>query len=119
MDISKVIHTASDLFKGFFEVNHVQTPRYCFVIDRLEIVYQDLTMRTQIHYTPVGCYRPFKKFVSELNDEIICRKFKPDHARMVIGIDTLEKHLDFNNQEQVQIYLDYVQSCNHRLTELV
>lgn len=119
MDISRVIHSANDLFKGFFEVSHAQTPRYCFVIEKLEITYQQLLMRTKIHYTPVGCYRPFKKLVSELNDEIICRKFKPDHARIIIGIDTLEKNLDFNNQEQVQVYLNYVQSSSDLLKEPV
>lgn len=72
---------------------------------------------TKVHYTPVGCYGPFKNFASELNDEIICRKFKPDHARMIIGIDMLEKALDFKSKEQTQAYLAFVKSCMARLKD--
>lgn len=65
----------------------------------------------KVHYTPVGCYRPFKNFISELNDKFVCRKFKPEHAKMIIGIDALENNLNFTREEQAKIYLSFVQSC--------
>ena len=68
-------------------------------------------MRANISYIPLGCYWIYENFACELNDETVCRKFKPDHARIIIGIDTLEKTLDFKNEQQVQIYLHYIQSC--------
>lgn len=117
MDISKVSRSVFDYCKGFLEIVSIQTPRYCFVVEKFDITYQSVSMRTKVNYTPVGCYRPFKNFASELNDEIICRKFKPDHARMIIGIDTLEKTLDFNNKEQTQVYLAFVTSCMNRLKD--
>lgn len=110
-----LLSTIWDYFKGFIEITNSQTPRYCFIIDKLDIVYQGTLIKTKVNYTPVGCYRPFGNFTSELNDEMTCRKFKPDHARIIIGIDTLEKTLDFNNQEQMQIYLGFVKLCMNRL----
>ena len=117
MDIHKLKCQIFDYIKGLWELSHIQTPRYCFVVEKFDITYQGVLMKTKVNYTPVGCYRPFKNFASELNDEIICRKFKPDHARMIIGIDTLEKTLDFNCSEQVQKYLDYVKACINRLKD--
>ena len=36
---------------------------------------------------------------------------------MIIGIDILEKTLDFNNKEQTKIYMEYVTACMSRLGE--
>lgn len=104
-----------DHVKGFFEISNIQTPRYDFVIEKLDVVYQGTLIKAKVHYTPLGCYRPFKNFVSELNDKFVCRKFKPDHARIIIGIDTLEHILDFTNAEQTESYLRFVKSCMARL----
>ena len=117
MDIIKFSRGIRDYIQGFLEVSRIQTPRYSFVIEKFDITYQGVSIKTKINYTQVGCYRPFNNFASELNDEIVCRKFKPDHARMIIGIDTLEKTLDFNSKEQTKIYLDFVASCVNRLKE--
>jgi hypothetical protein len=46
---------------------------------------------------------------------MVCRKFKPDHARMIIGLDTLEKTLDLTSKEQMKIYMEYVAACVQRL----
>ena len=117
MDIIKFLGRIRDYIQGFLEVARIQTPRYSFVVEKFDITYQGVSIKTKINYTPVGCYRPFKNVASELNDEIICRKFKPDHARMIIGIDTLEQTLDFNCKEQTKIYLAFVTACENRLKE--
>ena len=117
MDILKFLGRIRDYVQGFLEVSRIQTPRYSFVVEKFDITYQGVSIKTKINYTPVGCYRPFKNFASELNDEIVCRKFKPDHARMIIGIDTLERTLDFNCKEQTKTYLEFVTTCENRLKE--
>jgi hypothetical protein len=111
MEISKFISSIYNHARGFLEIASIQTPRYSFVIEKLDILYQGTALKTKVHYTPVGCYRPFKNFVSELNDKLVCRKFKPEHARMIIGIDTLENTLDFTKEEQTKTYLTFVKSC--------
>ena len=115
MDILKFATTVRYYIKGFLEIAATHTPRYHFVIEKFELTHQDTAMKTRVNYTPVGCYRPFKNFSSQLNDELVCRKFKPDHARMIIGIDTLERTLDFTNKEQTKIYMEYVMTCMSRL----
>ena len=117
MDILKFLRRIRDYAQGFLEVSRIQTPRYSFVVEKFDITYQGVSIKTKINYTPVGCYRPFKNWASELNDEIVCRKFKPDHARMIIGIDTLERTLDFNCKEQTKTYLEFVTACMNRLKE--
>ena len=117
MDILKFVSKVYHYIKGFLEITAAQTPRYHFVIEKFELTHQDTSIKTKINYTPVGCYRPFKNFASQLNDELVCRKFKPDHARMIIGIDTLEKTLDFNSKEQTKTYMEYVTACIRRLGE--
>ncbi len=117
MDIIKFLGRIRDYIQGFLEVSRIQTPRYSFVVEKFDITYQGVSIKTKINYTPVGCYRPFKNFASELNDEIVSRKFKPDHARMIIGIDTLERTLDFNCKEQTKTYLEFVTTCENRLKE--
>lgn len=111
----KFFNAALDYFKGLIEILVSDTPRYCFTIQKLDITYQNGLMRSRADYTPVGCYRQFKNFISELDDETVCRKFKPIHARMIIGIDVLEKNLDFNNKDQVLLYLKYIQECKNQL----
>lgn len=117
MDIIKFLSGIRDYIRGFLEVANIQTPRYAFVVEKFDITYQGVSIKMKINYTPVGCYRLFKNYASELNDEIICRKFKPDHARMIIGIDTLENTLDFNCKEQTKAYLEFVTACMNRLKE--
>lgn len=117
MDILKFANKAHHYIKGFLEIATTHTPRYHFVIEKFELTHQDTAIKTRINYTPVGCYRPFKNFASQLNDELVCKKFKPEHARMIIGIDTLEKTLDFNNKEQTKLYMEYVTGCISRLGE--
>ena len=106
MDIIKFLSRIKDYIQGFQEIASVQSHRYNFVIEKFDIIYQNSSIKTKVDYTPVGCYRPFKNFASELNDETVCRKFKPLHARMIIGIDTLEKTLDFNDREQTKTYCE-------------
>lgn len=117
MNIIKLLNRICRYTQGFFEIASAQTPRYHFIIENLEISHQSAVIKTKINYTPVGCYRPFKNIASELNDELVCRKFKPAHARMIIGIDTLEKTLDFNCKEQTKIYMKYITACTQRLKE--
>lgn len=97
MDILKFIGRIRDYIQGFLEMSRIQTPRYSFIVEKFDVTYQGASIKTKINYTPVGCYRPFKNLASELNDEIVCRQFKPDHARMIIAIDTLERTLDFKH----------------------
>ena len=117
MDIIKFLGRIRDYIQGFLEVSRIQTPRYSFVVEKFDITYQGVSIKTKINYNPVGCYRPLNNSASELNDEIVCRKFKPDHARMILGIDTLEKTLDFNCKEQTKIYMEFVTACSNRLKE--
>ena len=116
MNISKLLSRVRHYIQGFFEIAVAKTPRYHFVIEKFEITYQSTTIKTRVHYTPIGCYRPFKNFPSEINDELVCRKFKPDHARMIIGIDTLEKNLDFKCKKQTKIYMTFVTACMQHVT---
>lgn len=115
MNILKLLSRFRHYTQGFLEIALAQTPRYHFVIEKFKIAYQGAAIKTKINYTPVGCYRPYKNLASELNDELVCRKFKPDHARMIIGVDTLERALDFNCKEQTKIYMEYVTACMQRL----
>ncbi len=117
MEIIKLLSKIRNYVQGFLEIASSQTPRYHFVIEKFEIAYQGISIKTKINYTPVGCYRPFKNIAADLNDELVCRKFKPDHACMIIGIDTLEKTLDFNCKEQTKLYMEYVASCINRLKD--
>lgn len=89
----------------------MESPRYAFIIQKIDISYANHSMMAEIVYTPLGCYRPLKKMVSELNNRLVCRKFKPEHARIILGIHTLEKCLDLKNKEHVGIYIDFIRSC--------
>ena len=100
-----------DYIRGAIEVLFSEPPRYSFIIQKLDVAYSCHSMMTEITYTPLGCYRPLKKVVSDLNNSLVCRKFKPDHARIILGIHTLEKCLDLKNKEHVNIYLKFVGSC--------
>jgi hypothetical protein len=111
----KLLSKIRNYVQGFLEIAGKQTPRYHFVIEKFDIIHQDVSIKTKINYTPVGCYRPFKNLAADLNDELVCRKFKPEHARMIIGLDTLEKTLDFTRKEQTKIYMKYVAACMQRL----
>lgn len=115
MELNKFINPIYNYVKGFIEVNNYEVVRYSFIIEKLEITYREEILKTLVHYTPIGCYRVFKNYVSELNDKIVCRKFKPEHARMIIGIHTLESTLDFLNKKQTESYLSFVKSCNQSL----
>ncbi len=68
-------------------------------------------MKCEITYSPLGCYRPLRKFVSELNNPDTCIKFKPQHVRIIVGIHTLECCLDLTQKEHARIYLDFIDSC--------
>ena len=117
MDIIKFLSEVRDYIHGFLELATIQTPRYHFVVETFRLSYQSNSIKTKVNYTPIGCYRPLLNYADELNIEIICRKFKPDHARMIIGINTLEKTLDFNCKEQTKTYLKFVAACTERLKE--
>lgn len=115
MDLFKIIGNFKDYIKGFIETINIETPRYCFVIENLELIYHNSVIKTKVNYTPLGCYRPLKNFTDELNNELICRKFKPDHARMIIAINTLESTLNFKSEDQVKIYIAFVNSCMQKI----
>jgi len=66
MDILKVASKVYHYIKEFLEIATAQTPRYHFVIEKFELANQDTSIKTRINYTPVGCYRPFKNFASQL-----------------------------------------------------
>lgn len=100
-----------EYIRGALEVLYAESPRYSFIIQKIDVAYLNDSMMAEITYTPLGCYRPLKKMVSELNSSLVCRKFKPDHARIILGIHTLEKCLDLTNKEYVDIYLNFVRSC--------
>ena len=111
MDISNLKNSVKNYIKGFLELRRIKTPRYSFLIDSLDIIYHQDVPKTKINYLPVGCHRPFRNFATELNEELVCRKFKPHHARVIIAISTLEQTLNFQDKEQLLIYLDYVKTC--------
>jgi len=100
-----------EYIRGALEVLYTESPRYSFIIQKIDVSYSSHSMMTEITYTPLGCYRPLKKIVSDLNSSLVCRKFKPDHARIILGIHTLEKCLDLTNKEHANIYLNFVGSC--------
>lgn len=100
-----------DYIRGFLDIVASETPRYTFIIQKITICYPNNAMKTEITYTPVGCYRPFVKYVCDLNNHEVFKKFKPDHSRIIIGIHTLECCLDLNKEEHITIYLEFIESC--------
>src|SRR3546814_401119 len=88
----------SDYIRGLINILYIESPRYSLIIQQIEICYPNNLMKSKITYTPLGCYRPQKKLVSELNNEEVCIKFKPQHARMIVGINTLECSLNLLNK---------------------
>lgn len=70
---------------------------------------------TEVTYTPLGCYRPVTQMISELTGTFVCRKFKPEHANIIIGIHTLEQCLDLTNKAQATIYIDFINSCTQSI----
>jgi hypothetical protein len=93
-------------------VLHAETPRYAFVIHRLDIIYLNDTMKSEITYTPIGCYRPIKRLTSDLNSNNTYKKFMPEHIRIIVGIHTLECCLDLKNKEHAIIYMDFIKECS-------
>lgn len=91
---------------------HAETPRYSFVIQRIDIVYPNNRMASEITYSPVGCYRPLVRLTSELNNNDIYKKFMSEQVRIIVGIHTLESCLDLNNKDHVLIYLNFIESCS-------
>lgn len=65
----KFLDRIRNYIQGLLEVSRIQTPKYSFMVEKFDITYQGVSIKTKINYTPVGCYRPFKIFASELNDE--------------------------------------------------
>lgn len=102
---------AFDYIKGFIELLFIETPRYSFIIQDIEILYPNNLMAAKIIYTPLGCYRPLKKYASELNIKNVCTTFKPEHARIIIGIHTLECCLDLTQKDCAVIYLNFINTC--------
>lgn len=102
----------SDYIRGFIDIANIETPRYAFVIKNIDIVYPNNIMRSKITYLPVGCHRIFVNYTSNLNIKNICCKFKPEHAQIIVGINTLESCLDLSKKDQAEIYLKFIRSCS-------
>lgn len=84
MNTTKLIGSIFDYLKGFMEIVSVQTPRYSFIVEKFEITYQSLTMKTKVNYTPVGCYRPFRLMV----DGFRIAQLNPVTSLSMIGVAT-------------------------------
>lgn len=104
-----------DYIKGFIEILSVETPRYSFVIHKIDLLYFNGLMRAELTYTPLGCYRPVKEKISSLSLSFVMTKFKPSHARILVGIDTLERCLNLTQRDHLAVYLDFVSGCIKRL----
>lgn len=101
--------------KGLLEVYFVETPRYSFVIQNIHIMHLDGLLRAELTFTPLGCYRPIKKKISELSQNFMASKFKPHHTSILLGIDTLERCLNLRTKEHCVVYLEYISTCIKRL----
>jgi hypothetical protein len=97
--------------RGFLSILQTDLPRYSFLIKQIDIVYFKNELKAEVIYMPIGAFRPFKNYISDLNNPTVLDKFKPDHARIIIGISTLESCLDLSNNEQNKIYLNFIKSC--------
>lgn len=104
-----------DYIRGFMEIVSTHTPRYSYVLKNIDIIYPNYTMTAQATYIPVGCHRQFVDKISHLNTEDVCYQFKPEHARIIVGINTLEYCLDLKIKEHAEIYLDFVKLCISKL----
>ena len=67
------------ILKDWPKLPPLKTPRYHFIIEKLEIIHLTAFIKTKINYTPVSCSWPFKNFVCELNDELVCTKTPKGH----------------------------------------
>lgn len=101
----------ADYIRGFINIFFIETPRYSFIIQDIEIAYPNNLMAASITYAPLGCYRPLKKYANELNLKDVTVRFKPEHARIIVGIHTLESCLDLSQKEHAAIYLSFIESC--------
>lgn len=105
-----------DFLKGFIQVSTSRTERYNYVIKDIKLVI-DEHYRVIVIYSPLVSYRPQEDYISTLNNSYVCRDFKPDHARIIIGISTLETNLNFSEKNQVKLYLDFVNRCKSYIKE--
>ena len=110
--MSDLVIKLSDYIRGFVHVLHAETPRYAFAVHRIDIIYSNDMMKSEITYTPIGCYRPIKRLTSDLNDNDIYKKFMPEHTRIIVGIHTLECCLDLKNKEHAIIYMNFIRACS-------
>ena len=101
-----------DYIKGFIDIVNIETPRYSFFIKKIDITYPNGQMLSQATYLPVGCHREYTGKISELNTKNVCYKFKPEHARIIVGISTLEHCLDLTQKDHAQIYLSFIETCS-------
>ena len=104
--------------QGYIDIITSKSTNYSFVLDSLTVVINQNTGRyqAQAKYTSLSCYRPTESLVADLNDEYVCKDFKPMHARIIIGLDTLEKTLDFTLKDQVNIYLLFLKKCKDSIS---
>lgn len=111
----KILQKFVDYIKGLSIILYEDRARYSFVLKKIDIVYNGRKISAEAIYMPIGSFRPFKQYISCLNEPTILNKFKLDHARIIIGISTLEVCLDFSNKEHYEIYLNFIKSCQKSL----
>ena len=116
-NLTAMLIKVSDYIRGLVNILYVETPRYSLVLQKIVLCYPNNLMKSEITYTPLGCYRPQRKLVSELNNKDVCVRFQPQHARMIVGIHTLECCLNLSQKEHARIYLDFIDSCMRLLND--
>lgn len=113
--MSSLSNRLLDYIKGFIDIVNTETPRYSFIIKKIDIIYPNGQMLSQATYLPVGCHREYIGRISELNTKNVCYKFKPEHARIIVGINTLEHCLDLTQKDHAEIYLNFISTCSSTL----
>lgn len=112
---SQLLKDSVNYFKGFLEIITYDQPRYSFVIKKLDLFYIDNKLITKITFSPLGCYRPRTELATHVVNQDIIQKFKFTHSKMIIEITNLEKVLNLNKKEHIDIYTQYVGECLDQL----
>lgn len=113
------ISTCLENVQGYIDLAASKSTNYSLILDDLiaNIDKESGKYQAKAKYTGLNCYRPTTDLISNLNDQHVCKDFKPEHARIIIGLDTLEKSLDFANKDQVKIYLSFFSECMEAISK--
>lgn len=106
-----------DYLRGGLEIFFSDAPRYVLVMRKINVCYLQGRMQAEVVYTSLQGCRKQTAWAADLSDAYICQKFKPGHVQMLIGLRTLEACLNLDIKEHVQIYVNFIASCEHAIQQ--